>query len=124
MTEHGGAPSENRARCLLGFSLPRMLEGLAADAESSGGRGGLPGRPSSGPDLNLARLASDATLCSFGPSLKTAHSMLFSGTEVMSLQSHPLLNANMSSLHRLCYIFRSTAECGGSLMTAQLKSGE
>ena len=112
MTEGGGAPSENRARCLLYFPLPRMLEGLAADAESSGGRGGLPGRPSSGPDLNFARLASDATLCSFGPSLKTAHSMPPLAHRLCFWQSHPLRNANVSILHRLCCASRSTTECG------------
>ena len=63
-------PSENLARCLLGFDFPfpRRLVGLTEDAESSGGRGGLLGRPSSPPALNFCRLASDATLCSLGAS--------------------------------------------------------
>lgn len=64
------SPSENLARCLLGFDLPfpRRQGGLTEDAESSGGRGGFPGRPASPAALNFCRLASDATLCSFAPS--------------------------------------------------------
>ena len=70
---HSSSPSENRARCLFAFPRPLMLlEGRAEDAESSGGRGGLPGMPASPPALNFARLASEATLCSLGPSVKPA----------------------------------------------------
>ena len=69
---HSGSPSENRARCLFAFPRPLMLEGRAEDAESSSGRGGLPGMPASPLALNLARLASEATLCSLGPSVKPA----------------------------------------------------
>ena len=69
---HSSPPSENRARCLFAFPRPLMLDGRAEDVESSGGRGGLPRMPASPPALNFARLASEATLCSLGPSWKPA----------------------------------------------------
>ena len=69
---HSSPPSENRARCLFAFPRPLMLDGRAEDAESSGCLGSLPGMPASLPALNFARLASEATLCSLGPSEKPA----------------------------------------------------
>lgn len=87
-------PSENLARCLLAFREPRRLEGLVEDAESSGGRGGLPGRPSSPVPINFCRLASDATLCSLGPSKNPTRQWVFGSA---------MIGANLK-VHEGCWL--------------------